>query len=75
MGLEMEGELAYTFEPVEGGTRVAQVQSLHPRGMLRPFGWLIGKMFATVAGNRLETVKAVLERGAGEVCYGSRTVH
>jgi hypothetical protein len=74
-GLGMEGELAYTFEPFDGGTRVVQEQSLHARCVLRPFGWLIGKMFAAVAGNRLEIIKAMLEQGAGEACFGSRTVH
>lgn len=64
-GMGMAGELAYTFEPVGGGTSVVQVQSLRPCGLLRPFGRLIGKMFAAVAGKRLETIKAVLEQGAG----------
>jgi len=74
-GLGMEGELAYTFEPVEGGTRVVQAQSPHPRGMLRAFNWLIGRLFSAVAGQRLLGIKALLEQDAGEVCCGSRTVH
>jgi hypothetical protein len=74
-GLGMDGELEYIFEQVQGGTGVVQLQSLHPRGALRPFSWLIGKMFAAVAGQRLETIKALLEQGSGEVCIGSRTVH
>ena len=62
-GLGMEGELAYTFEPVEGGTRVVQEQSLRPRGVLRLFSPLIGKMFAAVASRRLQVIKSLLEQG------------
>ena len=62
-GLGMEGELAYSFMPLEDGTRVVQEQSLHPRGVLRPFGWLIGKMFYAAASRRLQVIKSLVEQG------------
>jgi hypothetical protein len=63
-GLGMDGDLAYTFEAVEGGTRVVQVQSLRPRGILRPFSAAMGKMFSAVAGQRLEGIKLLLEQAS-----------
>lgn len=58
----MEGHLAYTFEPVAGGTRVIQKMSLKPKGVLRVFSPLITAMFSRTAGQRLEGIKALLER-------------
>ena len=57
----MEGWLDYTFEPVDGGTRVIQRMSLHPRGVLRLFSPLIKAMFSRTAGQRLKDIKALLE--------------
>ena len=74
-GLGLEGELTYTFETVDGRTRVVQEQSLRLRGVARFFSRLIGKMFSAAAAARLEGIKALLEQGAGEVCFGSRTFH
>jgi len=65
-GMAMEGELAYTFEAVEGGTRVVQEQALRPRGMLRRFGAAIGKTFSTMAQKRLDGITALLEQGVRE---------
>jgi len=62
-GLGMVGELEYTFEPCDGGTRVVQEQSLHPRGVLQPFSPLIGKMFHAAASRRLLVIKSLVERG------------
>ena len=64
-GLGMEGVLAYRFEAEEGGTHVVQKQSLRPRGILRLFSGVIGKMFSTMAGQRLEDIKSLLEQGSG----------
>ena len=57
----MEGRLAYTFEPVDGGVRVIQKMSLNPKGVLRIFSPLIKAMFSRAAGQRLEGIKALLE--------------
>lgn len=61
-GLGMEGELAYRFEPVDGGTRVVQEQSLYPRGVLRFFSPLIGGMFWVAATKRLHNIKSLMEQ-------------
>lgn len=57
----MEGHLAYTFEPVDGGTRVNQQMSLNPKGLLRAFSPLIKAMFSRAASRRLPEIKALLE--------------
>ena len=57
----MEGHLAYTFAPVDGGTRVIQKMSLNPRGILRVFSPLIKVMFSRAASRRLVEIKALLE--------------
>jgi len=57
----MEGRLAYTFEPVDGGVLVIQRMSLIPKGILRVFSPLIKVMFSRAAGQRLEEIKALLE--------------
>ena len=57
----MEGRLAYTFEPVDGGTFVVQQMSLYPRGVLCLFSPLIQAMFSRAAGRRLEGIKVLLE--------------
>ncbi|MGC9395706.1 MAG: SRPBCC family protein [Anaerolineae bacterium] len=57
----MEGHLAYTFEPVAGGTRVLQKMSLNPKGLLRVFSPLIKAMFARAASRRLSEIKILLE--------------
>ena len=62
----MEGHLAYTFEPVEGGTRVIQQMTLNPKGILRVFSPLIKVMFSRAAGQRLEGIKALLEAQVSE---------
>jgi hypothetical protein len=73
-GLSMDGELTYTFEPVGQGTLVTQKQSLNPRGVLRFFSAGIGKIFSTVAAQRLEGIKALLEQTAGEAHYDTGAV-
>jgi uncharacterized protein YndB with AHSA1/START domain len=62
----MEGDLAYTFDPVAGGTRVIQKMSLNPKGILRVFSPLIKAMFSRTAGRRLEEIKALLEAQVSE---------
>ena len=57
----MEGNLAYTFEPVDGGTRIVQKMTLKPKGILRVFSPLIKVMFSRAAGQRLRGIKALLE--------------
>lgn len=62
----MEGDLAYTFDPVGGGTRVIQKMSLNPKGILRVLSPLIRAMFSRTAGRRLEEIKALLEAQVSE---------
>ena len=57
----MEGHLAYTFEPVDGGTRVIQEMSLKPKGLLHVFSPLLKAMFSRAASRRLIGIKALLE--------------
>lgn len=66
-GLGMDGTLTYTFRAVDRGTYLVQEQNLHPRGVLRLFHEFIRRTFTTVAGQRLESIKALLEQDAGEV--------
>jgi len=60
----MEGRLAYTFEPVDGGIRVVQRMSLNPKGVLRVFSPLIKVMFSRAGEHRLAWIKAFLEARA-----------
>ncbi len=64
VALGMAGELTYRFEAVDGGTRIVQQQSLHPRGALRLFSPLIGAMFQRMIKKRLAGIKRMLESGA-----------
>lgn len=64
VALGMAGELAYTFELVEGGTRLAQQQSLQPGGWMRLFSPLIGTAFSRMAARRLAGIQRFLESGA-----------
>ena len=57
----MAGCLAYTFEPVDGGTRVVQKMTLEPKGVLRMFSPVIKAMFSRAASRRLVEIKALLE--------------
>jgi hypothetical protein len=60
-GLGMDGDLMYFLKEVAGSTEVVQRQSLQPRGLLKVFSPLLGRMFAAAAGHRLESIKGLLE--------------
>jgi uncharacterized protein YndB with AHSA1/START domain len=64
VALGMDGELEYRFEALEEGTRVAQRQSLWPRGVWKLFSPMIREMFSRMAGKRLMGIKGLLESGA-----------
>lgn len=58
----MDGALHYQFSPVPGGgTRVEQVQSLHPHGALRWATPLIRLSFAAALRWRLDAIRRQLE--------------
>ncbi len=68
VALGMAGELTYSFEAVEGGTRIVQQQSLLPGGVLRLFGPVIGALFSWMIKRRLAGIKGLLESGARVLC-------
>lgn len=61
-GPGMGGELQYAFCEVAAGTRVHQVQTLRPRGILRLLRPIISKMFAQAAEERLKAIRTLLEQ-------------
>ena len=63
VALGMAGELTYSFEAVEEGTRMVQRQSLCPSGFLRLFSPVIGAMFSRMIERRLLGIKGLLESG------------
>jgi hypothetical protein len=60
-GLGLTGKLLYVLEPVEGGTRLVQMQELVPRWPWKLLSPLIGVAFNLMAGRRLPAIKRHLE--------------
>lgn len=61
VSLGMPGELTYSFESVDGATRLRQQQSLHPHGLARLFSPLIGALFLRMIQRRMAGIKQFLE--------------
>ena len=61
-GAGMYGHLSYQFIPEDGGTRLIQRETLHARGVLKPFEPLIRLMLASKLTARLTGIKELLEK-------------
>jgi len=62
-GPGMTGHIAYTMEPVDGGTVLRQVETLTPHGLLRPMGGLMERMLRPRLTARLAAIRDRLEGG------------
>ena len=54
---------AWTFEPVDDGTRVDWRWDFEMHGWLRPFGGLLGSVFARTFRRDLDRLKSMMESG------------
>jgi hypothetical protein len=69
-GKQFNIEATYVFEDLDGRTRVTQHSTIYPKGFAKVafflFGWLMKKATCDAVRKELDSLKRLLEEGAGQ---------
>lgn len=70
-GVQFDIDAEYRFEDLGGRTRVTQISTVHPKGMMKLafalFGWLMKKTSCDAAAKELQSLKMLMETPTHEM--------